>query len=437
MKLKRPRVLVLSIVGAVVVAASATAWLRAVGHNQTAADQGIPMAAVKRAAMNLDVNGTGELQASHIVMLTAPAIGGDTLEITKLVHSGERVKKGDVVIEFDPSGQQFKLEQSHSDLEQAEQEIAKAEADAAVLAAKDKVELLKAHYDVRKAELDMQKNELLSKIDGQKNQLALGQANRALAELEEDIKSHAQSGQADVDLAREKYNKAKLTIDAAQQNLEKMQIKAPMDGLVSIRKNQFASGGFFFSGMTLPEFRAGDQVQPGSQIAQIVDPMEMNLISHIGEQSRSNLRAGQAVEVRFYALPGKVFRGTLSNVSGMGSRGSIFDAPASGDFDVTVKVPDLDPRLRPGFTAELRFDGDTQQSVIVVPRIAVFVKEGKHIVYVKDGGGYQQREVKILSQNESSSAISGVDEGMQVALRDPTAPVKSPASASGAPGGVL
>jgi HlyD family secretion protein len=435
-KLKRSRVLGSSVLGLLVVAASATVWLRAVARNRTT-DQGIPIAAVERGAMSLDVYGTGELQASHTVMLAAPAIGGDVLQITRLVRTGEPVKKGDIVIEFDPSGQQFKLEQSRSDLEQAQEEIAKAQADAAVLAAKDKVALLKAHYDVRKAELDMQKNELLSKIDGEKNQLALDQANRALAELEEDIKSHAQSGQADVNLAQEKHNKAKLTMDEAQQNLEKMQVTAPMDGLVSIRKNMFASGGFFFTGMTLPEFRAGDQVQPGSPIAQIVDPMEMNLLAHISELSRSNLRVGQAVEIRFNAMPDRVFHGTVKTVAGMGSRAFVFDSTTGGNFDVTMTVPNLDPRLRPGLTADLRFESQTQKGVLIVPRIAVFVKEGKHIVYVRNGGGYQQREVKVVSENESSSAVTGVDEGAQVALRDPTAPVKTPASGAGASGGIL
>ncbi len=436
MKLKQARVPLLSILAVLVIAASATVWLRAVGRSRTT-DQAIPAAAVERGAISLDVYGTGELQASHTVMLAVPPIGGDALQITKLVHTGARVKKGDIVIEFDPSGQQFKLEQSRSDLEQAQQEIAKAQADAAVLAAKDKVALLKAHYDVRKAELDMQKNELLSKIEGQKNQLALDQANRALAELEQDIKSHAQSGQADVDLAQEKYNKAKLTMDAAQQNLEKMQVAAPMDGLVTIRKNEFASGGIFFTGMTLPEFRVGDQVQPGSPIAQIVDPMEMNLLAHMNEQSRSNLRTGQAVEVRFNAMPGSVFHGTVKSVAGMTAHAFVFDSTTGGNFDVTITIPNLDPRLRPGLTSELRFEGETQKGVLFVPRIAVFVKEGKHIVYVRNGSGYQQREVKVLSENESRSAISGVDVGTLVALRDPTAPAKTPAPGAGASGGVL
>jgi HlyD family secretion protein len=435
-KLKRSRVFALSTAGVVVVAAAATAWVRAAGRSQTTGQE-IPVAAVQRGNLSLDVYGTGELQASHMTMLSAPPIGGDTLQITKLVHTGERVKKGDIVIAFDPSGQEFKLEQSRSDLEQAQQEIAKAQADDAVLAAKDKVALLKAHYDVRKAELDVQKDELLSKIDAEKNQLALDEANRALAELEADIKSHAQSGQADVFLAEEKYHKAKLGMDAAQQNLEKMQVTAPMDGLVSIRKNMMAAGGFFFTGMTLPEYRAGDQVQPGSNVAQIVDPTEMNLVAHIGEQNRSNLRTGEAVEVRFYAMPDQGFRGTVKSVAGMSSQGFFFDSTAGGTFDVTVTIPNLDPRLRPGLTADLRFDGDTRKDVLLVPRIAVFLKEGKHIVYVQSGNGYQQREVKVVSANESSAAITGIAEGTLVALRDPTAPLRTQAPGAGATGGIF
>lgn len=436
MKLKRSRGFALSIIAVMMVAVAATVWVRAAGRNQ-ATGQEIPVATVQRGDLSLDVWGTGELQASHTVMLSAPAIGGDTLQITKLVRTGEYVKKGDIVIAFDPSGQKFKLEQSRSDLEQAQQEIAKAQADAAVLMAKDKVALLKAHYDVRKAELDVQKDELLSRIDAEKNQLALDQANRALAELQSDVKSHAQSGQADLYLAREKYNKAKLTMSAAEQSLDKMEVKAPMDGLVSIGKNMMAAGGFFFTGMTLPEFRAGDQVQPGASIAQIVDPKEMNLLAHLSEQNRSNLRSGETVEVRFYAMPDRVFHGTVSNVAGISSQAFIFDSTAAGNFDVTVTIPNLDPRLRPGLTAELRFRGDIKKDVLFVPRIAVFRKQGRDVVYVQTGNGYQQREVRVVCVNESRAAITGIAGGTLLALRDPTAPERTPMSGAGASGGLF
>ena len=128
---------------------------------------------------------------------------------------------------------------------QAEQEITKARADAAVVAAQDKVALLKARFDVRRAELDVQKNELVSTIDARKNDLALEQAKRVLAELEQDVKSRSASNQATISLAEEKRNKAKLAMDQAQDNINKMRVMAPMDGLVALEKNEGATGGFF------------------------------------------------------------------------------------------------------------------------------------------------------------------------------------------------
>ena len=433
--MKRSRVFVWSIVGIVALASVSVAVLANRARPASNADS-IPLASVKRGEIDLEVHSTAELRANHAIMLPAPAVGGDALQIVRLVRTGELVKKGDVIVEFDPSEQQYKLEQSRSELLQAEQEITKAKADALVLTAEDKVTLLKARHNVRRAELDVKKEELVSKIDAQKNTLALEQTQRVLAELEKDNESHRASGQASIVLAQEKYNKAKLAMDQAQQNLEKMRVTAPMDGLVSIQKNMNASGGFFFTGMSLPDFHPGDQVQPGSAIAQVVDPLGMDLTSKISEQNHSNIKAGQAVEVRFDALPGSVFQGTVKNVGGMAMR-QFFEANTGGGFDVSIQLANPDPRLRSGFTAQVVFLGDKQKNVLYIPRQAVFLKDGKPTVYSKKAGGYEQREVKILSETESRASIAGLEEGAQVALIDPTVPRKptSTDSATGNMGG--
>jgi hypothetical protein len=62
------------------------------------------------------------------------------------------------------------------------------------------------------------------------------------------------------------------------------------------------------------------------------------------------------------------------------------------------------------------------------------MKDGKRIVYVKKGVGYEQREVTIQYQNESRAAIKGLQSGDQVALVDPTAPRKTSGGAAGAAG---
>src|SRR5580700_10466773 len=170
--MKRRRVLLWGVFAAILVGAVAVVAAARRSSIPTS-DREIPVGQVKRGDMELKVVVTGELRANHTITLTAPPVGGGALQIIRLLHTGVPVKKGDIVIEFDPSEQRYKMEQSRSELLQAEEEITKAKADAAVLAAQDKVALLKDRYDVRGAELEVQKNELVSAIDAMKNQLAL------------------------------------------------------------------------------------------------------------------------------------------------------------------------------------------------------------------------------------------------------------------------
>src|SRR5215469_2930922 len=296
--MKRQRLITFGVIAAVLLAAigfAAASGRRGVSTSEN----DVPFALVRHGELDLKVYTTGELRANHFIMLTAPAIGGGSLKITKLLHTGTPVKNGDFVIEFDPSEQRYKLEQSHSELLQAEQDMIKAKADADVQAAQDKVALLKARFDVRRAQLEVQKDELVSAIDAKKNQLALEQANRALAELEHDIQSHGVTGKTGIDLAREKMHKAKLSMDQAQQNIEKMRVISPIAGLVAIQKNMNSTGGMVFNGTSVPDYREGDQAQPGSAIVQVIDSRDMELAAKISELDRANISTGQPIEVEF------------------------------------------------------------------------------------------------------------------------------------------
>jgi HlyD family secretion protein len=402
-----------------------------------AAGDEIPTSEVRRGDLAMQVHANGELRATESKTLTAPPIGGGALQITYLLHTGTPVKKGDLVIEFDPAEQRYKLEQNRSELLQAEQEITKARADAAVTAAQDKVALLKARFDVRHAELDVQKNELLSTIDARKNDLALDQAKRVLAELEQDIKSRSVSGQATIALAEEKRNKAKLAMDQAQGNIDKMRVTAPIDGLVSLDKNEGAMGGFCcFPGMTLPEYREGDQVEAGRAVGQVLNPKEMELVVKVGEMERNNVKEGESVDIGLDALPGETLHGTVKMVGGSSSH-MFWDEDTSAKFEVTIALSSssagLDSRLRPGMTAQVLINGDPRKNVLYLPRQALFLKENKRIAYVKNGNSFDAREVKILAENESRAAIDGIGAGAEVALIDPTAPKRRTGSGGAGP----
>lgn len=431
----RKRRNIIGAAAAVVLCVLAGAWAATRHGSAETSSSGIPTSLVKRGDLEMPVYATGELRASHFEMMAAPPIGGGSLEITHLLHTGTPVKKGDLVMEFDPSEQHYKLEQNRSELLQAEQEIAKAKADAAVTAAQDKVALLKAKFDVRRAELDVQKNELVSAIDARKNDLALEAAKRVLAELDQDVKSRKASGQATIALAEEKRNKAKLAMDEAQGNIDKMRVVAPMDGLVALEKNERASGGFFFGGMSLPEYRQGDKVEAGANVGRVIDPREMELSAKVGEVDRNNIKEGQAVDINLDALPGLVLHGTVKSLGGSNNR-MFWEAETSAKFDITISLNSNDPQLRPRLTTQVIIHGEPRKNVLYLPLQAVMLKESKRIVYVKNGSNFEPRELKVLAQNESRAAVEGISAGTEVAMVDPTAPTKaSNANAGAAPGG--
>ena len=421
---------IIALSAAVLLIAGIVASRAALNTPLTSSADDIPVAKVKRGELDLRVYTTGELEAKNSVTLSAPPVAGASLRITHLLHTGAVVKKGDVVIEFDPTEQHYALEQSRSELLQAEQDILKAKSDAAVQKAQDDVALLKARFDVRKAELEVQKNELVSSIDAQKNKLAFDHAKRALAELEQDIKSHATTGQTGIDLAQEKWNKANLSLEVARKNIDKMRVVATTDGLVSIEKNM--TGDFFFSGMALPDFHEGDQVQPGTGIARVIVSTEMQLSAKVSELERANISVGEPAEVEFDALPGRTFHGSVKSAGGMVQR-AFWETDSTGKFDLAIQLTDSAPSLRPGLTAQIIVLGAKNSNTFYVPRIAVFQKDGKQTVYLKKASGFEQLQVEVGSQNESRTAIKGLKEGDEVALIDPTAPRKSSSSGSASP----
>lgn len=397
----------------------------------SSSDPNIPVAPVKQGDVQLRVNATGELRATRTVMMSAPAIAGGSLQIIRLLKAGSMVKAGDEVVDFDPSQQEYNLGQNRSDLEQAEQEIVKAKDDAAVQAAQDQTALLKAQFDVRQAELEVSKNELVSAIDAQKNLLALDEAKRALAQLQQDIKSHAASGQATMAVDQEKAHKAKLAMDQALENIKNMQVRSPIAGLVVIRQNMNASGGFFFGGMTLPAFEQGDQVSAGAVIADVIDMGTMEITAHVSEGDRVNVKSGQPVEIHVDALPGVILGGTVKAVAA--TAGYFFDS-GGGSSDVSIALSHQDKQLRPGFTAHVVILGEEIQNALSIPREAVFEKDGKQIVYARGANGFEPRSIQIKYLTEGRAVIDGLKVGTDVAVLDPSqqaAASAKPAASSG------
>jgi HlyD family secretion protein len=392
----------------------------------------VPTARVARGPLELSVHATGELRASKSAMLIAPSVGG-TLRILRLPETGVSVKAGDVIAEFDPTEQQYALEQARSQLAEAEQQIVKKKADLDVQSAEDRVELLTARFDVRRAELDnLADRDLISANAYAKNHLALDQATQRLAQIEADSKTRVDTNRAALTLVEEKRAKAELAATRAQQNIDSLVLKAPIDGLVVIRDNRDASGGFFFSGMTLPAYRAGDNTFAGRPIADVFDLGGMELRVKVGEQDRANVTVGQAATVWSDALPATPLTAKVTAIAGLASSDFFDISGPVRQFDATLKLDRVDPHLRPGTTVMVLFTGRRVDNVLQVPLQAVRQKNGKPTVYVQSAASFEPRDVKVVYRTETRVGLEGLAEGTVIALVDPVA--ASSTSASGAAG---
>jgi HlyD family secretion protein len=371
--------------------------------------------------LKLTVHANGDLRAGRTVTLVAPPVGG-MLRLVTLVQTGTSVKSGTTVVEFDPADQQYTLEQEKSDLAEAEQGIVKIKADAAVQAAQDEVALLTARFDVRRGELDTAANEFIGAMDAEKNKLSLEEARRRLAQLQEDVKSRTATNDASLAVALEKKNKALLSMQRAQQVIDSLVILAPFEGVVSVKENRDASGGMIFWGMILPEYRAGDQIWPGRPVVDVIESGRMEVRAKIDEGDRPNLVTGQTAMVEVDALPGEKFPAKVGQLSGLASRANFFESSsATRLFDVSLQFEKPDPRLKAGVSVRVTLDGKELPDAIHIPRQAVFDKNGKNYVFVRIGEHFEPRDVKVEQRTESRVVISGLPEGTEIALVDPTA----------------
>jgi multidrug resistance efflux pump len=437
----RVRLALLVIVAVGAIAAGAR-WFGAVPTQAlTGHDSAIPTARVVRGSLELSLRTVGELRASTVKGLTAPAVGG-MLRLVKIADTGTQVHAGDVVMEFDPTEQQYTREQSLSQLAEADQEIAKIKADGETQVAQDEVALLTARFDVRRAELMAISNPaILPANEVEKRKLSLDEARRKLEQVQADVQLRAATSRASLAVSEAKRSRAKMAADRAEHAIDSLIVTAPIDGYVVVRDNRDASGGIFFSGMTLPSYRAGDNVFAGRPILDVFDISNLEIRGKVNEQERNNVAPGQTATVESDSLPGETLTATVSAVSGMVQSGGMFGGSGGPlrEFDVTLTLDHSTDRLRPGTSVHLLIAGTKVDDVLHVPRQAVFEKNGKSVVYLRVGNRFEIRPVTLKYRNETRVALEGLEAGAEVALINPDqVPVSSAAgtkSGATAPGG--
>jgi len=363
----------------------------------------------------------GELRPVVSRVITAPSSGADLL-IVDLATNGSPVKADDVVVQFDSTTQQRTLEQRQSELKQAESEVQKADAEGRrrVQAAEAELEQLRSARDRAQLALqgaDQQGAELVSRVEVEKLQLALSDAEQHVIQLKQKIEGERRAAAADVAIARQKRDKASYDVAETERIITSLTVKAPTAGQISLMPN-FRAGGPM--NRNPPEFKRGDRAWFGAPIAELPDLSSVRLSCRVDEADRARVSRDSAVRIGVDAIPDREFEGRITDISVV-ARPDFTSFPPVRNFDVVVSLTSTDPRVKSGMSGSARIELGRLPGVVVVPASAVFLRDGATIVYTISHGSVEPRPVTVARRSRDRVAIaSGLTAGERIVLRDPT-----------------
>jgi HlyD family secretion protein len=351
----------------------------------------------------------GELKARNTVQITAPNV--PDLRIVWLAPAGSPVKEGDPVVRFDPSSARQQLDENQAALRQAEAAVVQAQAEARLMAEQDKRDLADAEYEVEKAKLEVSKQEIVSRLQGEESRIDLGLAQEKMSVKKAKLEFDEASNAAKVASLARQRDKAKTDVDRWQSRLERMELKAPIPGVLNFLANY--SQGW----MNAKPFKIGDQVWPGGVLAEIPAMETIELEGKVEEIDRGQIAVDQEVLVKIDSLPEMTFPGKLVQFSPMTEMG--FEWPPTRSFKAYANIQKPDHRLRPGMNGSMEVVLRRIPNALSVPAKALYTHDGKPMVYVVRNGGYAQVIVEVEARNPDEVAIKGLPEGSQVTLSEP------------------
>ena len=287
---------------------------------------------------------TGLTEAVHMRTIVAPTLSGErsaTITVTRLAASGTRVHKGDLLAEFDRQAQMRNFVDKQAEYVDLADKAAQAQAKEVADRAKDETEIRQAESALSKAQLEMQKVELLSKIDGEKAEEALQEAQATLQQLRTTFDLKRQAAHAGIRLLEIQSDRAKQVMDHAQANAALMQIQSPIEGIVVL--NTIWKQG------KMGEVQEGDQIRPGVSFMQVVDPSQMQVRAFVNQEDFLGLRIDLPARIHLDAYPELDFSGRLAEMAPI-ARGGDF-SPKLRTFAVVFSIAGNDTRLMPDLSA--------------------------------------------------------------------------------------
>jgi HlyD family secretion protein len=338
---------------------------------------------------------TGELQAVNASFLSMPRINfvyGYNFKVIGLAEHGKTVHKGETVIVVDPASvQKYIIERRES----LENEIASANKLKAQLT--NNIQELRAQLKNEQASFDIKKLEVersafesasLRKVI----ELEFRQAEIRLNKIKRNLELRPKLDSLDFRIQKIKVTQKQNELKAAQNDLSKLIVKSPLDGVFVVEEN-------WRNGQTI---KVGDEVYLGSPVARIPDITKMKVKGFVMENDISKIKPGLNVIIRLDALPSVAFHGKINSVGRV-----CIKRDEKNVFLTEVVISESDLRLKPGMTVSCEYITHEGENELFAPNNCI-LEENKHFyVFVRKRGKIRKTEVMTGPSNNVSTIVSG------------------------------
>lgn len=157
--------------------------------------------------------------------------------------------------------------------------------------------------------------------------------------------------------------------------------------------------------------RPGEMASPSLPILNLVDNREVKIVCALSEERRRLVSVGQEVTFTVDALPGKTFRGRVSNISAAAS-------PESRAFQMEIRLPNPGQVLKSGMFARVKVTVQRQSGVVVIPYDAVVTAGQQKVVFVAEGAVARSRPVQLgLREADKVAILRGLAPGELVVVQ--------------------
>ena len=356
--------------GAVLVVLGGSVWYSINKANQGVIQVQTAKVAKQEALVSL-VTASGEVKPTTYTNITAQGFGRITQIVVK---EGDHIKKGDKLLlqenvqaTADVQAQAAAINSNQSGVQAAEASYKAAQSD-----------LIQQQANLEKAKLDydrgqgLLKDGLIPRQDFDQRKTTYDAAVAAV----DSSRAHMQSLKAMLQQMGSQLDQSRAVLVRTKDVLQKTTYVSPINGIVSY----------------LP-VRLGEYVVPGIQNANgsfLMTLSDMSVVTSevkVDETDIVNIKVGQEADVTIDAVPGKTFKGKVTEIgsqavlrsSGLATTQTTTSNHEAKDFKVVVTLQSPPENLRPGLSTTAKIKTAERKNAIAIPIQALAVRSRKDL----------------------------------------------------------